>query len=111
VAIRYDTGADAYLELDCGDFSSKGASVGHGPDGTTFQLRCGPLREGQIARLEYAAKSGAWVRLVFSRSHVVLANVLYQRIEPDVVVLAGRIVETRDRERLNIISHRKTEKQ
>ena len=110
MAIRYDTGADAYLELDCGDFFPKGASVGHGPNGTTFQLRCGPLRDAQIAELEYAVKSGIWVRLVFAKAHVVLANVLYERIERDVVVLAGRIIETRDRERLNIISYRKTEK-
>ncbi len=111
MAIRHDASADAYLELDCGDFSPKGASVGHGPNGTTFQLRCGPLRDAQIAELEYAVKSGIWVRLVFTTSHVVLANVLYERIERGVVMLAGRIVETRDRERLNIISYRKSEEQ
>ena len=96
MTMRYDTSEDAFLDLDCGDFSPRGAAVGHGPNGTTFQFRCGPLRDAQIAELEYAVKSGIWVRLVFAKSHVVLANVLYQRIEPDVVVLAGRIVETRD---------------
>jgi len=49
-----------------------------------------------VAELDDAAKSGMSVRLVFRKSHVVLSDVQYERIERNAVVLAGRIVGARD---------------
>ena len=82
----------AQLELKLADYEIRGASVGHGVDGTSFACTIGPVSDETMAALDRAAESHGKVCLLFPQP-LLLELVTLERKEPQRVRIVGRICD------------------
>jgi hypothetical protein len=80
------------LELTLGDYQVRGASIAHGPRGSTFGCTIGPVSEETLAALDGAARDHRTIRLLFPEP-LLLDVVELERKEPQRVRIVGRIVD------------------
>jgi hypothetical protein len=80
------------LELTLGDYQVRGASIAHGPRGSTFGCTIGPVSEEIVAALDGAVRDRRTIRLLFPEP-LLLDLIELERKEPLRVRIVGRIVD------------------
>jgi len=84
--------ARSQLKLRLGDYSIKGASIGHGPDGTQFACTIGPLPDETVAALFRAAENHGRICLLLPEP-LLLDVVATECKEPRRVRIVGRVID------------------
>lgn len=78
------------LELKLTDYEVRGASVGHGVEGSSFACTIGPVSEETMAALDRAVAGHGTICLLFPQP-LLLELVTLERKEPQRVRIVGRI--------------------
>jgi hypothetical protein len=78
------------LELTLADYEVRGASMGHGIQGSSFACTIGPVSDETMAALDRAAVRHETICLLFPQP-LLLELVTLERREPQRVRIAGRI--------------------
>jgi hypothetical protein len=84
------------LELKLADYEVRGASMGHGIEGSSFACTIGPVSDETMAALDRAAESRATICLLFPQP-LLLELVTLERREPQRVRIVGRIFDSTKR--------------
>jgi hypothetical protein len=82
------------IELDCGGYHVKTASVAQNNSGTVFRCTLSAVPDEVLSALEKAARAHGKLRLVFPKQPLVLEHIDVRRIEPESVQIVGRVVES-----------------
>jgi hypothetical protein len=82
------------IELDCGGYHVKTASVAQSSGGTVFRCTLSDIPNEVLAALEKAARAHGKLRLIFPKQPLVLERIDVRRIEPHSVQIVGRVVES-----------------
>jgi hypothetical protein len=80
------------LELTLGQYQVGGASITHGPRGSTFGCTIGPVSAETLAALDGAVRDRSTLRLLFPEP-LLLDLLELERKEPQRVRIVGRIVD------------------
>ncbi len=78
------------LELNLADYEVRGASVGHGADGSRFACSIGPVSDEAMASLDRVAETHGKIRLLLPEP-LLLDLVTVERKDPKRVRIVGRI--------------------
>jgi hypothetical protein len=88
---KRDTGIQ--LELSLADYEVRGASMGHGVDGSRFACNIGPLSDEAMAALDRVAESQGTICLLLPEP-LLLDLVTVERKDPKRVRIVGRICQS-----------------
>ena len=80
------------IEINCAEYELKSGSIGHSRAGSVFRCTITPVPDSLMASWIAAARSRAWIRLVFPDQPLLLERVTLERVEPMSVRIVGRIV-------------------
>ena len=78
------------LELNLADYEVRGASMGHGVDGSRFACNIGPVSDEAMAALDRVAESHGTICLLLPEP-LMLDLVIVERKDPKRVRIIGRI--------------------